>query len=102
MEQLTQMPRATRRRQGKRSEAMTMYAANGVVLEHDTDGIKLTKREIEVLERIVSGKSSQEVADELYVSKRTVDFHLANIYSKLRVKSRLQAYHKAVGMGLLS
>ncbi|MFN3691238.1 MAG: LuxR C-terminal-related transcriptional regulator, partial [Fimbriimonadales bacterium] len=45
--------------------------------------VRLTKREIEVLSLIAQGRSSQEVADALFVSKRTVDFHLANIYEKL-------------------
>ena len=34
--------------------------------------IKLTKREVEVLTLVIEGKSSKEVADLLYVSKRTV------------------------------
>ena len=47
--------------------------------------VKLTKREVEVLTLVIEGKSSKEVADLLFVSKRTVDFHLANIYDKLQV-----------------
>ena len=51
----------------------------------------LTPREQEVLVLIGEGLSSQEVAAHLYVSKRTVDFHLANTYKKLKVKNRVQA-----------
>ena len=61
----------------------------------------LTKREIEVLTLVVEGKSSQEVADALFVSKRTVDFHLSNIYEKLKVTNRVQAYWTASRLGLL-
>jgi DNA-binding CsgD family transcriptional regulator len=64
--------------------------------------VKLTKREIEVLQLVIEGKSSKEVADQLYVSKRTVDFHLANIYSKLSVSNRLQAFREATRRGLLT
>jgi DNA-binding NarL/FixJ family response regulator len=64
--------------------------------------VKLTKREVEVLSLVIEGKSSKEVADQLYVSKRTVDFHLANIYSKLSVTNRLQAFREATRRGLLS
>ncbi len=63
--------------------------------------VKLTKREIEVLTLVVQGKSSKEVADELFVSKRTVDFHLANIYDKLHVTNRVQAFRRATRLGLI-
>ncbi len=66
-----------------------------------TQTVKLTRREIEVLTLVIEGNSSTEVADKLFVSKRTVDFHLANVYRKLSVKSRLQAYHEATRRGLL-
>lgn len=64
-------------------------------------GIELTRRELEVLSLVVEGKSSQEVADELSCSKRTVDFHLAGIYGKLHVSNRVQAIRKATLLGLL-
>jgi len=60
-----------------------------------------TKREIEVLTLVIEGKSSKEVADMLYVSKRTVDFHLANIYDKLQVSNRVQAFRRAARLGLI-
>lgn len=63
--------------------------------------IKLTKREVEVLTLVIEGKSSKEVADMLYVSKRTVDFHLANIYDKLQVTNRVQAFRRAARLGLI-
>ena len=64
--------------------------------------IKLTKREVEVLTLVIEGKSSKEVAELLYVSKRTVDFHLANIYEKLQVNNRVQAFRRAVALGLIT
>jgi DNA-binding CsgD family transcriptional regulator len=65
-------------------------------------GITLTRRELEVLALVVEGHSSKEVADMLYVSKRTVDFHLANIYEKLQVSNRVQAFRRATRLGLLN
>ena len=62
--------------------------------------IRLTKREIEVLSLVSEGRSSQEAADEIYVSKRTIDFHLSNIYEKLQVKNRLQAFRRAIRLGI--
>ena len=67
----------------------------------EQEPIKLTKREVEVLTLVIEGKSSKEVADMLYVSKRTVDFHLANIYDKLQVTNRVQAFRRAARLGLI-
>src|ERR1051325_4852913 len=61
----------------------------------EEQSVKLTKREVEVLTLVIEGKSSKEVAEQLFVSKRTVDFHLANIYEKLRVTNRVQAFREA-------
>ena len=74
-------------------------------LETRTDAVeatRLTKREVEILSLIVEGHSSKQVADMLFVSKRTVDFHLDNIYEKLQVTNRMQALQKATKLGLLS
>jgi DNA-binding NarL/FixJ family response regulator len=61
----------------------------------------LTQREREVLKGIMDGKNSKEVADKLFVSKRTVDFHLANIYGKLGVKTRMQAAIKVKELNIV-
>jgi DNA-binding NarL/FixJ family response regulator len=79
--------------------SMSVYAAHRGSAEDAN--VKLTKREVEVLSLVIEGKSSKDVADELFVSKRTVDFHLANVYSKLGVKNRLQAFREANRRGLL-
>lgn len=61
---------------------------------------RLTKRELEVLFHKYEGKSSLEVALALYVSKRTIDFHLARIYEKLQVSNCVQALRRATHLGL--
>lgn len=66
------------------------------------EAVKLTKRELEVLSYIVEGWTSKEVAKSLGVSKRAIDFHLANIYAKLKVSNRVQAFRRALRLGLLS
>ena len=63
--------------------------------------VRLTKREIEVLSLVLEGKSSREVANSLYCSKRTIDFHLARIYDKLQVSNRVQAMRRAALLGLV-
>jgi len=67
-------------------------------------GIKvpLTDREVEVLNQVLEGKSSKEVARLLFVSKRTIDYHLTNIYHKLHVANRVQAVLRAAQLGLLN
>ena len=63
--------------------------------------IQLTKREIEVLQLVLEGKSSKEVASTLCCSKRTIDFHLAKVYDKLDVSNRVQAMRRVALLGLM-
>lgn len=51
----------------------------------------LTSREQEVLLLIAQGKSNQEIADELFITLKTVKTHVSNILSKLEVEDRTQA-----------
>jgi DNA-binding NarL/FixJ family response regulator len=51
----------------------------------------LTKREIEILTRIASGATNKQVAEQAFISEKTVGRHLANIYAKLGVSSRTAA-----------
>ncbi len=76
-------------------------SVNGAVSGDESHLVKLTKREIEVLTHVIQGKSSREVAEQLFVSKRTVDFHLANVYDKLHVNNRVQAFRRATRLGLI-
>lgn len=76
-------------------------AAIGLPTVHEDRSVRLTKRELEVLSLVIEGRSSKDVADALYVSKRTVDFHLANIYDKLQVSNRVQAFRRATRLGLI-
>lgn len=51
----------------------------------------LTRREIDVLCLIATGKSNKEIADELVLGEKTVKTHVSNILSKLNLNSRTQA-----------
>jgi DNA-binding NarL/FixJ family response regulator len=55
------------------------------------DGHGLSRRELEVLRRLVSGATNREIATELVLSERTVDRHVSNLYAKLGVSSRAAA-----------
>lgn len=50
----------------------------------------LSNRESEVAELVTKGLSNKEVANQLFVTEKTVKFHLTNIYKKMQVKSRAQ------------
>lgn len=53
--------------------------------------LRLTRREVNMLEFLSLGKSNKEIARDLGLSPNTVKTHLANLYQKLGVKNRTQA-----------
>lgn len=57
--------------------------------------IKLSIREIDVLEQLSKGLSYSVIAENLFLSPSTVRKHIENIYSKLQVHSKLEAVQKA-------
>ena len=61
----------------------------------------LTPRELEVLELLAQELSNPQIAEQLVVSRRTVDAHLRSIYEKLNVKSRDAATRVAKERGLI-
>ena len=60
----------------------------------------LTRRECDVLRLIVEGRTDQEIADALYLSRRTVTSYVTAILGKLGVPSRSAAAAEAVRRGL--
>lgn len=71
------------------------------VEEHKTSGI-LSERESEVLRLVALGMSNKEVAEELFLSQRTVKAHLTNVFNKLNVASRSEAIVKGLQWGLVT
>ena len=65
------------------------------------DGVALTRRELEVLRHVAIGRTNREIAQELFISPRTVDMHVRNLLSKLDCRSRVEASHRAGELGLL-
>lgn len=51
----------------------------------------LTHRERQVLQLVADGKSNKSIADKLFISERTVERHLSNLFTKLEVSSRTEA-----------
>jgi len=65
------------------------------------DGSQLTRRELEVLRHVAVGRTNKEIAQELFISQRTVDMHVRNLLGKLDCRSRVEASHRAGELGLL-
>jgi len=65
------------------------------------DGVlRLTARELEILCLLPSGRTDQEIADERFISPRTVSKHIEAIYAKLGVRNRAEAVAFAVRHGV--
>ena len=52
--------------------------------------VKLSKREMDVLQLALQGHSNKQIASSLGITLRTVEFHLTNIYAKFQVSSRVE------------
>jgi NarL family two-component system response regulator LiaR len=62
----------------------------------------LTQREMDILKLVTRGLSNKEIADELFLSMRTVQGHLGSIFSKLGVGSRTEAVVRALKEGWIT
>jgi DNA-binding NarL/FixJ family response regulator len=62
---------------------------------------ELTKREVEILEKIANGCTNQTIAEHLFISIKTVESHKANILSKLNLKNTAELVLYAVKNGIV-
>lgn len=76
----------------RKLDLSAMEDANGVV----------TKSELRVLSSLVQGRSNKQIAEEIFVSEKTVKNHLNHLFKKLGVKNRTEAVVKAIERGLVS
>ena len=60
----------------------------------------LTAREVEILRLVVAGYTNKAIAAEIYISEKTVEFHLDKIYTKIGVRTRLMAGIWAMQQGI--
>lgn len=61
----------------------------------------LTNREREVFELLVQDKTTRDIAQQLFISEKTVRNHISNVMQKLNVKGRSQAVVELVRLGQL-
>jgi DNA-binding NarL/FixJ family response regulator len=62
--------------------------------------LELTEREREILTLIAQGRSNAQIAEELFLSLKTVRNHVSNIFGKLQVVDRAQTAARSRGAGL--
>jgi DNA-binding NarL/FixJ family response regulator len=63
----------------------------------ETEPAKLTAQELAVAGLVQQGLSNREVAAQLFLSPRTVDFHLRNVFTKTGVTSRVELAQRTLG-----
>lgn len=61
--------------------------------------ISLSPREIEIIELVAEGLTNQEIAERLTISKRTVDNHVSNVFTKTGSKNRVALLNWAMDHG---
>ena len=88
------------RRLGARPLLTELRAASHQPLAHDRS-VDLTAREQEVLESVAQGRSNRQIAEQLFISAKTVSVHVSNILAKLDVAGRTEAVAVARRRGLL-
>ncbi|PLC02560.1 DNA-binding response regulator [Variovorax sp. RO1] len=62
----------------------------------------LTARELQILQLVAEGLTNREIAEQIFLSRHTVECHIKNIYRKLTVSSRTRAVFAARSRGLLA
>jgi DNA-binding NarL/FixJ family response regulator len=81
------------------------FRALGVMARRAREGAevaaRLTRRERQVLELLSAGMTMGQIATRIGISPRTVETHVAKVYRKLGVRTRVQAVSRAATLGLV-
>lgn len=87
----------------KSFEIETIISNDSIVKRpiEETKESVLTEKELIVLEKVVKGAASKEIAIDMGITERTVKAHLTNIYRKLEVNSRAEAVAQAIIMKIV-
>jgi DNA-binding CsgD family transcriptional regulator len=99
LERLGAVPAATRLRSELKARGVSRLPP-GVQRRHRSNPANLTDRQLEILARLVKGRTNAEIAEELVLSVRTVDRHVSAVLHKLDVPNRRAAAGAAESLGL--
>lgn len=69
-------------------------------MDRSADPLGLTAREAEVIRLVAAGRSNQQIADALFITRKTASVHVSNILGKLGVANRVEAAAVAHRLGL--
>ena len=72
-----------------------------ILNEKELNNLRLSNRELEVLQLMAVGLSNQQIAERLFVSLNTIKTHTSNLFLKLEVERRTQAIEKAKRLSLI-
>ena len=79
-----------------------VFAGAGFVLNQaELNRLRLSARELEVLQLMADGLSNQQIAERLFVSLNTIKTHTSNLFIKMEVERRTQAVDMAKRLGLI-
>src|SRR6478736_292104 len=89
---------------GRKAQELILnkYKRGLVKKKERTDNLKLTPREIEIIKLIDDGLTSNEMANKLFISPRTVETHRANLMKKFAVKNSIELVKKARNLQIIS
>jgi DNA-binding NarL/FixJ family response regulator len=85
------------------SKTLQLVRGNRTEAVPEKNDFDLTKREMEILEQLVTGETYQAIGDKLFISSKTVRKHIENIYGKLQAHNKVEAIeiarrHKLIGI----
>jgi len=82
-------------------EKQVFANADFVLNEVEVTRLRLSNRELEVLQLMADGLSNQQIAERLFVSLNTIKTHTSNLFLKMEVERRTQAIEMAKRLGLI-
>ncbi|MGG4264549.1 response regulator transcription factor [Peribacillus simplex] len=80
------------------SKEFSGYSENTGYFRNNVSELPLTKTEKSVVKELIRDKTNQEIADTLFMSRRTVEYHITSCIQKFEVNSRVGLAVKAIGM----
>jgi DNA-binding CsgD family transcriptional regulator/tetratricopeptide (TPR) repeat protein len=98
--QLGAIPLLTEIERLARHARIDLASAGRTEADATRDPLSLTEREAEVIRHVAAGRSNQQIADALFITRKTASVHVSNILGKLGVSNRVEAAAVAQRLGL--